>query len=282
MVVYATSSSSGWSRRDTPMAPGASVRMQELLIRLPDTSAMKAVARISEQQVAKLRVDPNNPIRATVDIVGQREPITGWLSNISIMADSGSRWFSPDTKEYPVDVTLDRTPEGLKPGMTVKTRIFVDRLRQTLAVPLAAVYAAGQDSYVFVREAGGTRPAKVKIGQVSDTHAQILNGVTQGQQALLLEAGQGRDLLEKAGIKVAQPTSPTTQAFDPTMPPPGMIKPPGDVTPAAGNEGSGAGTGRGEAGDRPRGERRGGRNRTPGGNGAPATAPAAADVSTAS
>ena len=274
MVVYATSGRSDWGRRDTPMAPGATVRMQELLIRLPDTSAMKAVSRISEQQVAKLRVDQNNPIRATIDIVGQGDPITGWLSNISIMADSSSRWFSPDTKEYPVDVTLDRTPQGLKPGMSVKTRIFVDRLRQALAVPLAAVYAAGVDNYVFIREGAEPRPTKVTIGQVNDTHAQITTGVKAGQQVLLLQAGQGRDLLEKAGIKVERRTSPTTQAFDPgAVPPPTVTRQPGeaDRPGAAGNSGSDAGS---AGGDRPRGERRGGRNRGQGDGAAPTTAPA--------
>ena len=269
MVVYATSGRGDWGRRDTPLGPGATVRMQEQLIRLPDVSAMKAVARISEQQVAKLRVDPTNPIRATVEIVGQTEPITGWLSNISIMADGSSRFFS-DAKEYPVDVTLDKTPQGLKPGMSVKTKIFIDRLRQALAIPLAAVYAAGPDSYVFVREAGGPKPVKVKIGQVNDTHAQVVSGVNKGQQVLILQAGQGRELLERAGIKTEEPKAPTTQAFDPlAVPPPTITR-----QPAPGGEGRGNGGGNtsgggassvsggdasstgGTGGDRPRGERR--------------------------
>src|SRR4030095_12770448 len=126
MVVYSSSSGGGWGRRDTPIQPGATVRMQELLIRLPDTSAMKAVARISEAQVSRLRVDPTNPIRSTVKIVGQPNPIGGSLTNISIMADSSSRWFSPDTKEYPVDIVLDSTPSGLKPGLRVETHVFTE------------------------------------------------------------------------------------------------------------------------------------------------------------
>jgi multidrug efflux pump subunit AcrA (membrane-fusion protein) len=202
MVVYSSSGSGSWGRRDTPIQPGAQVRQQELIIRLPDTGAMKAVARIQEGQVSKLRVDPKNPMRAIVNIVGQPEPLGAWVSNISIMADSSQRWFSPDTKEYPVDITLDHTPKGLKPGLSVEVKIFIDRLHDVLAVPLASVYAAGEDSYVFTQSPGGPLPMKVALGAVNDTHAQIKQGISAGQNVLILQAGQGRDLLEKAGIKV--------------------------------------------------------------------------------
>ena len=246
MVVYATSGGSGgWGRRDTPLGPGATVRQQELLIRLPDTSAMKAVARISEAQVTRLRVDPNNPIRATVEIVGQPNPIGATLTNISIMADSGSRFFSPDTKEYPVDVTLDQTPSGLKPGLSVTTKLFIDRLRQVLAVPLGAVYAAGRDSYVFVRNGREVRPVKVGIGQVNETHAQVTTGLAKGQQVLILQAGQGRELLEKAGIKIAPPAS-TTQPFDEKI----LTRPPQLAGPTGGGNGNGPTGGGGGAGPR--------------------------------
>jgi HlyD family secretion protein len=201
MVVYG--SSGPWARRDTPIQPGATVRQQELLVRLPDTNSMKLVCKISETQVARLKVDPNDPMRALVEEVpGRPAGLTGWVSNISVLADSSQRWWNPDAKDYPVDVTLDQTPEGLKPGMGAKVRVFIDRIKNALAVPLGSVYAAGRDSYVFIREGTSTRPVKVAIGEVNETHAQVLDGITSGQQVLILQAGQGRELLDKAGIKV--------------------------------------------------------------------------------
>jgi len=213
--VYSSSVSGSWGRRDTPIQPGAQVRQQELVARLPDTSAMKAVCRINEQQVSKLRVDPANPMRAMVKIVGQPDYVGAWVSKISIMADNSQRWFSPDSKDYPVDVTLDTTPAGLKPGMSAdEVKVFIGHLRQALAVPLGAIYAAGDDSYVFVKGADDAtpRPVKVKIGDVNETHAAVTSGLSAGTQVLLLGAGQGRELLEKAGIKVAdRPTTSTTR-----------------------------------------------------------------------
>ncbi len=149
MVVYSSSAGGSWGRRDTPIQPGAQVRWQELIIRLPDTSSMKAVCRINEAQVSKLRVDLKNPLRATIDIVGQPNLKTGWLSSISIMADSSNRFWNPDSKEYPVDITLDQTPKGLKPGVTANVKIYVDRLHNVLAAPVVAVYAGGRRQLRF-------------------------------------------------------------------------------------------------------------------------------------
>ena len=218
MVVYANGGR--WGGRDTPIQAGAQSRWQELLIRLPDTSAMKVVCRINEQQVQRLRLDPTKPVRATVKLNSQTPMIGGYLSNISIMPDSSQRWFT-DSKDYPVDVTLDRTPSGLKPGMSVDdVKLFIDRIHSALAVPLAAIYAAGDDNFVFVRDGKDVKPRKVALGQVNETNAALTSGITAGEQVLLLEAGQGRELLEKAGIKIAPPKPATQPALDPTKPPP--------------------------------------------------------------
>jgi multidrug efflux pump subunit AcrA (membrane-fusion protein) len=215
LVVYGSSSGSPWGRRDQPIQAGASVRYQETLIRLPDTSAMKAVARIQEAQVTRLRVDPKNPMRAAVKIVGVPEPVRGSVSNISVMSDSSQRyWGNPDSKEYPVDITLDTTPPGLKPGVGAVVEIFVERINSTLAVPLASIYSAGRDSYVFLR-GDPPRPTKVTLGSVNNTHAQIVEGLKPGQDVLILGAGQGRELLDRAGIKSEPTTRPVVDEFGP-------------------------------------------------------------------
>src|SRR5205823_3565418 len=57
LVVYASSSERSGN---DPIKEGGTVRLQQVLCRLPDTSAMKAVIRVQEGQVSKLRVDDNN------------------------------------------------------------------------------------------------------------------------------------------------------------------------------------------------------------------------------
>ena len=193
MVVYARDDD------DFRMIEGAQVRERQRLIRLPDTSQMKAILKINESRVPQLRVGQ----RALVRVAGFPDAIGATLVRISPMADGGSRWMNPDLREYPVELVLDRTLSDMKPGVTVQGEIFVEQLRGVSAVPLASIYSQGRDSYVFVRRGDDVQPAKVQIGTASETHAHITQGVNTGDQVLVLSAGQGRQLLERAGIATA-------------------------------------------------------------------------------
>lgn len=195
LVVYATS---GDRNNQNPIQEGAQVRERQQLLRLPDTSAMKAVVRIPESQVTRL----SEGLRANVKVVGMKDTIGATLSRISVLADSGSRWWNPDLKEYPVELTLDYTPPDLKPGVGAQTEIFIRRLEQVTATPIATVYSAGADSYVFRRAAETMQPVKVMLGANNDTHIEIVDGIEPGAQLLILQSGQGRTLLEDAGIKI--------------------------------------------------------------------------------
>src|SRR5437764_9669485 len=99
--------------------------------------------------------------------------------------------------------------------MGANVELLVNHLSNVLAVPLAAVYSAGPDTYVFVRDGEKVKARKVKIGQTNDTHAQVRDGLDAGASVLLLAAGQGRELLEQNGIKVEGPSTRSADDFGP-------------------------------------------------------------------
>ena len=206
LVVYSTSG----DRDREPLKEGGNVRNQMSLIKLPDTSQMKAVIRVPEGQVTKLRVDENNPMRATVNIVGFRKAIGATLSKISVLADNSQRYWNPDTKEYPAELVLDETPPNCKPGLGAQVEILIERRKQVVAVPLTSLYSQGPQTFVFSRESGRPhpKPVEVRVGATNDTHAELVSGLASGQEVLLLQPGQGRTLLERAGIKLAPTARP--------------------------------------------------------------------------
>jgi hypothetical protein len=59
---------------------------------------------------------------------------------------------------------------------------------------------------------------KVVIGSTSDTHAEIKQGLSANQEVLILQAGQGRELLEQAGISITPATQPAEVAAPPMRP----------------------------------------------------------------
>jgi HlyD family secretion protein len=204
LVVYATS---GDRNAQQPIQEGAQVRERQMILRLPDTSRMRAVVRIQEAQVTRLQ--PGQ--KAMVNITGLPKPVTGVVTKISVLADSSQRWWNPDLKEYPVDIDLDETPPGLKPGVGAAAEIFIARLENVIAVPVSTIYTAGQRSYVFRKPVGdgSPTPLPIHLGMASDTHVQVTEGLAEGDEILVLQAGQGRELLAKAGIKEEAATRPS-------------------------------------------------------------------------
>ncbi len=202
LVIYASSQD---RNAQQPIQEGASVRERQNLLRLPDTSSMKAVVRIQEAQVARLREGQ----RAEVKIVGLPKTVGATLTKISVLADNSQRWWNPDLKEYPVDIVLDTTPPELKPGVGCTVELYIARVDATLAVPVGSIYSSGAQPYVFVKSGEkDIRPVPITIGLTSETHAQTLSGLSGGEQVLLLQAGQGRELLAAAGIKEEPATRP--------------------------------------------------------------------------
>lgn len=199
LVVYAQQRESS-----APVAEGAPVRERQVLLRLPDTTAMKAVIKVNESQVTRLVAGQ----RATVRVTGLPDPVPATLTKISPVADSSQRWWNPDLREYPVELTLDNTPPNLKPGIGVQSEILVESVQDALCVPLATLYAQGPESYVFVRNGEAVEPKKVTVGRSNETQVQVASGLKGGEQVLLLLPGQGRELLEKANIHLAPPEPP--------------------------------------------------------------------------
>ena len=68
----------------------------------------------------------------------------------------------------------------------------------------------------------------MKVGALNETHAQITEGLDNGVDVKILQVGEGQELLERAGIKVAPPSStqPAGERGERASPPPGM-RPPG-------------------------------------------------------
>lgn len=236
LVVYATS---GDRNAQSQIQEGAQVRERQMILRLPDTARMKAVVRIQESQVTRLREGQ----RALVSITGNPKPLMGTVTKISVLADSGQRWFNPDLKEYPVDIELDETPQGLKPGVGATSEIYIARLEDVTAVPVSTIYSSGSKSYVFIRPTGEGSPVPrvVQLGMANETFVTVQEGVKPGEQVLVLQAGQGRELLQKAGIA----DEPATR---PTFGPGGPRRRPGNGEGGPGGGGPGGGQGNGPGG----------------------------------
>jgi hypothetical protein len=151
---------------------------------LPDTSQMLANLKVSEALSGRIR--PGQKVAVYSDAMPS-VPVTGEVQSVSVLAASGG-WRDPNRRDYTVRVALDADPAlGLKPSMRCKAEILLDRVQDSLSVPIQAIFRQGSIAYVYVGNGGGFDQRQVRLGRSSELRVEILGGVTEGDRVLLRE-----------------------------------------------------------------------------------------------
>src|SRR5690606_15495340 len=160
LVVYATSLG---ERRGMmmfggsgPLQVGYTVRPNEQLIILPDTSGMVASVRVHESLAGRVR--PGQAAQIKID-AAQGRVFRGTVSSIGILAESGG-WRDPNLREYTVKIAMETTPDEakmLKPAMRAEADIILGEVQDAVAVPIQAVFNDGPTRFVYVPQGGQFR-----------------------------------------------------------------------------------------------------------------------------
>ena len=167
---------------ESQIKEGSTVHEQQILLSLPDTSAMKVVVRVHEAKTAKLQVGQ----RAVVSVEGVPDrQFSGTVSKIAVLADSQNRWLNPDLKEYETEIALDTVDVPLKPGTTAHAEILVETVEGRLAIPVQSVYSKGGRRYVFRTEGATSVPTEVQIGAIGTEWVEVAEGLEAGEAVLM-------------------------------------------------------------------------------------------------
>ncbi len=244
LVVYATSlERGGWGGRgDVTLQIGQQVSPNQLMIILPDTSEMVAAVRVQEALAGRIR--PDMPASVRVDAAGGRV-FNGHVESIGVIAETGG-WRDPNLREYTVRIAMDigDAAEKLKPSMRAESKITLGQATNALSVPVQGVFQDGAVRFVYrVRSDGQVERMPIKLGKRSDTRAEILVGLDEGQSVLVRDPMPGElvagawepEQLKAAGYAIDEQGNPVA---------------PRDVRPMGRSGGGGAG---GPAGTSPGG-----------------------------
>ncbi len=91
-------------------------------------------------------------------------------------------------KGFTVRATIERPTARMRPGMTVQMTIPIAHAGDVVSVPVSAVFkGSGNSRVVYVRKGMKTEKRPVKIGVSNTENAQILQGLTVGEEILLTE-----------------------------------------------------------------------------------------------
>jgi HlyD family secretion protein len=182
LVIYATSAKTQGFRSQEPLTEGSAVNEQQELIYLPTATAVKAVVKVHETSLQKVK--PGLPVVVAVDALPGRT-FTGRVEKIAPLPDAQMVWMNPDLKIYNTEVYLEGEGDNLRTGMSCKAEIIIEEYDDAIYIPVQAVLRVGGEPTVYVQRGGEFEPRKVEIGLDNNRMIRIIEGLQPGEVVLL-------------------------------------------------------------------------------------------------
>lgn len=182
-TVGSSSGSSGSSSGGTSSAAAGSTGSSTTtstgssgFIELADLTVLRVTASVAEADAA----DVEKGQAATVTLSATDTEVAGTVTAVSVSGTTSS-----NVVTYPVTVTLDEVPDGVRLGASVSVSITTGSAEDALIVPTSAVTTIGNRSTVTVLDDGAEKSVTVQVGIEGDSGVQITSGLTAGQTVVL-------------------------------------------------------------------------------------------------
>jgi multidrug resistance efflux pump len=189
-VVLGKESSRGGN--DWVLEEGASVRENQVMIRLPNPDKMEIKALINEQSITRIRT--GMPVSIRVDALNNVS-LRGVVTKVNQYAES-SGFMSSSVRKYAVIVKILDPPETLKPGMNASCSIQVQFQQDVLKAPIQTVYAVGNRQFCLVKK--GPDEYVTREVEVADDNSQVVwikSGVNEGEE-LVMNPGAYTEIMD--------------------------------------------------------------------------------------
>lgn len=181
-VLYAPYTRLNWTMGKA--APGMVVRPGDKILEIPELDAFNVTLYVRQRDATLLKVGdaaevvptmfPDQRLKAKV--VSKDEFSTTRNARMGTSTEDGN------LKEVKVVLELEETAVPLRPGGTVRADLSTVLAKDVLKVPLAALTETPAGFTATLAD-GSLR--KVQLGQTSTTHAQIVEGLKDGDRLLL-------------------------------------------------------------------------------------------------
>lgn len=165
------------------------------IMRIADMRRLVMNMKINEIDILKLK--PGMPVTVTVDAM-PNQTFPGKVHMISPQAEKGQNGEN-SARIFRVKVLLGKAHPSLRVGMSAAAEAVLDKRTNVLLLPLSALFEDKGMAFVF-KKVADSKPQKiaVKIGLRSDTDAEILSGIKEGDVLYTVKpVGEVDDLTKK-------------------------------------------------------------------------------------
>ncbi|MBI3991593.1 MAG: efflux RND transporter periplasmic adaptor subunit [Candidatus Omnitrophica bacterium] len=193
VVLYGSGNPYDWQSQQIKV--GAQIYGRQVIITLPDTSVMQVACKVHEVDVDKIKEGQDADI--TIDAFPDLK-LKGKVEKVGLIATNQGMWGLSDVKVFDVDILLDENNPRLKPGMSVKSTIHVDSVKDAICVPVEAVFEENGKYFCYVMRFGKRVKIGVTLGQNNDNFIEVSDGVREGE-LVVLSSGEARK--ESKGVQ---------------------------------------------------------------------------------
>jgi HlyD family secretion protein len=182
LVVYGGGRDQEYYGSEERIREGATVRERQAIITIPDMSRMAVNVKIHESYIKKVK--RGLKARITVDAFPD-EVLSGEVIKVGVLPDSQNRWMNPDLKVYLTTIAIDGSREWVKPGMSAKVEILVNRLADVVHIPVQAVFPDNGKPVCYVMRGFKPERREIQVGEFTDEFIEIKSGLREGERVLL-------------------------------------------------------------------------------------------------
>lgn len=164
-----------WGRLDVKV--GMEVGKGQILVTIPEMSNLIVDFDLPEEYRSKVNVG-DVAVISPDSLVGTK--FTGKIMSIATLPVNMVSWDSASPKVYKAKIQFDKQSPLLVNGMSVQLNIVTKVIKNTLFVPVEAVFEDNDRFYVYKHTLTGVEEQDVKIGESNDNFVQITEGIEEG------------------------------------------------------------------------------------------------------
>ena len=160
---------------------GDQVWPNQPLIMLPDLSQMTIETQVREIDIHKVK--KGQQVIIGVDaypeiILNGKVSFIGTLAQEDVVRRGG--------KYFNITILIENTDSRLRPGMSARAELLVDRVEEALYVPLEAVFERGGKHYSYVMRGKSPKIQEVLVGPSNENHIVIEAGLESSDRVVLI------------------------------------------------------------------------------------------------
>jgi RND family efflux transporter MFP subunit len=157
-----------------------------VIAQLPDLNTVRVSARVDESDRGRLK--SSQPAIIRIDAIADKE-FTGSVAEISPLAKLDySSW--PFTKNFDIALQIQDNDSRIRPGLSASARIAVEKIPNSILVPLGAVFEKDGRSVAYVLSGSTFEERVVEVGRRGRTDLLITKGLKPGERVALKDPAQ--------------------------------------------------------------------------------------------